>query len=417
MRALIVTSEAPPTVSGISRTVGRLAEGLRARGHVIDTVSSTEIPRIVFGEVRLSSFAIHWPEVRRKLRQYDVVNLHGPVPTLSDVFLAMTRFTRRSSRTPVLYTHHSAIEIEGMLKATDVYNGLHRWLSHVADRTVTTSRFYRDSLFAPSARNVSVIPWGVDPVPGSSRRALREPGQPLRVLFVGQMRPYKGVDVLLDAVIGRDDLRLTLVGAGPDLEKHERTVRSRGAENVHFLGRVSDAELDRAYQENDVIVLPSVTRAEAFGLVVLEGMVRGLVPVVSELPGVRDVAEGAGVVVPPRDAAALRRALVELAADPSTVALLHQRSLERAAELSWDSTIDAYEALMLELAAEKTDHRLIDVRDGRTAHVLPRQVLRGSTGARRRVSRTRVVPGVAVSTSEAATLEALVDPPPVEPVA
>jgi len=381
VRILIVTSEAPPIVSGISRCVGRLADGLRARGHEVDVLSSVQMRRLVLGEVRLSSFALHWPRVAARMRRYDVVNLHGPVPTLSDVFLMLHGLRRRAGRTPVVYTHHSAIELEGFEIASDLYNVVHKWLTRAADIVLTTSSFYRDTLFSPSRRPARVVPWGVDPVldPVRDRPATpHRPADDLEVLFVGQMRPYKGVGVLLDAVQDVEGVNLTLVGSGPELPLYRSIVAERGAANVRFRGRVDDEELARAYGEADVVVLPSLTRAEAFGLVVLEGMANGDVPVVSDLPGVRDLATGPGLVVPPHDAGALRDALVRLADDPDELHRRQRAALVRATELSWDACIDGYERALRE-AVEERDGGSADGGSGGAAHEVPA----AGSGARR----------------------------------
>ena len=66
-------------------------------------------------------------------------------------------------------------------------------------------------------------------------------------------------------------------------------------------------------------MLPSTNRREAFGLVLLEGMAAGCVPVASDLPGVRDLARSNGLLVAPGDAQDLRWALQALAARPDTV--------------------------------------------------------------------------------------------------
>lgn len=182
---------------------------------------------------------------------------------------------------------------------------------------------------------------GGGPIPRRRCGVPSGPG-PLRVLFVGQMRPYKGVDVLLRAVAGLDGIDLTLVGAGPQLAEYQTRASRLGVSAARFVGRLSDAALTAEYARNDVIVLPSLNRAEAFGLVLLEGMAAGCVPVASDLPGVRDVAEPTGVVVPPGDAGALRRELAALAADRDRVLRLQEESEALAARLSWDSCVDAY---------------------------------------------------------------------------
>lgn len=344
LNVLVLTSEAPPIVSGISRCVDRLTQGLRKRGHNVDVLSSVQIPRVAVGECRLSSLALCWPDIARRLRDYDVINLHGPVPTMSDVFLLLAGARRR---VPIVYTHHSAIEIRGVERICRAYNRAHRRLARRADLILATSQHYATTELVAGGPPTRVVPWGTDVRPAVERPS-RE--GPLRVLFVGQMRTYKGLEWLLPAVAGRPELVLTLVGDGPRRRIYEQTAARLGADNVRFLGRVPDEVLHAEYDASDVIVLPSVTKAEAFGLVVLEGMAAGCVPVVSDLPGVRDVVAEAGVVVPPRDAAALRTALLELVADDARRADLARLARKRAEGLGWDACVDAYEDALLEVA-------------------------------------------------------------------
>lgn len=337
LKILVVTSEAPPIVSGISRCVDRLTTGLRDRGHRVDVLSSVQIPRLVLGEWRFSALAAYWRGIARTLDDYDVINLHGPVPTMSDVFLMLAGARRRK---PIVYTHHSALQIRGLEGACAVYNWVHRMLSGRADMILTTSNHYAQLESRPEGPPVRIVPWGVDVRP----QPLKVRGdRPLRVLFVGQMRGYKGLEWLLPAVAGRPEIELSLIGDGPNRSDYEELATTLRAENVRFLGRVTDAQLHAAYDRSDVIVLPSVTQAEAFGLVTLEGMAAGCVPVVSDLPGVRDVVTGVGMVVPPRDAAGLRAALLKLADDVPLRKQLARKARLRAEGLSWDACVERYE--------------------------------------------------------------------------
>jgi glycosyltransferase involved in cell wall biosynthesis len=346
---LLVTSEAPPIVSGISRCVDRLTEGLRANGNRVDVLSSVQIPRLCLGEYRFSALLAYWRHISAMLNDYDVVNLHGPVPTMSDVFLLLAGARRR---TPIVYTHHSALAVRGAETLCRVYNVLHRFLSGRADTILTTSQHYADSESRGANRPpVQVVPWGVDVRPA----ALKSTAGPLKILFVGQMRPYKGLEWLIPAVAGQDGLELTLVGDGAHRADYETL--AEGAANVRFLGRVSDADLHAEYDRNDVVVLPSVTKAEAFGLVTLEGMAAGCVPVVSDLPGVRDLVEGVGHVVPTRDAEALRTTFLELAADRTALRALGRKARAKAETLSWGACVDRYEAALRSVVAARTEAR------------------------------------------------------------
>jgi glycosyltransferase involved in cell wall biosynthesis len=352
LRVLIVVSEAPPIISGVSRCVEKVVQGLRARGASVDILSSNEFRRWTFGEARISSFVRHWPAISRGLDEYDVVNLHGPAPTMSDAFLALFG-RRRSARRPALvYTHHSSIDIDGFRPLCSVYNSLTSRLSSIADRVIVTTPSYEQMVRRPDSPPFDIIPWGVDTSDGPLGR--RPSSGPLRVLFVGQLRPYKGVSVLIDAVAGQADLSLTIVGQGPLADMHRRHAATSAKENVSFVGTVSDKELSRLYLEHDVVVLPSTTNAEAFGLVLLEDMAAGCVPVASDLPGVRDVAGPTGVLVPPRDIAALRASLLSLASDRSRLERLGEASRRLALAQPWESVADAY-LLAFEDAIQERD--------------------------------------------------------------
>lgn len=352
MRVLIVVSEAPPIVSGVSRCVDRLVRGLEAAGNDVDVLSSNEIRRWRFGEVRLSSFLARWPSISRRLNEYDIVNLHGPAPTMSDAFLALFRLRQTSTQPILVYTHHSDIDIDGARPLCAAYNAMTAQLARLPDRTVVTTTSYADRIRRSDGQAIDIVPWGVDTEPHVGRRRTRTDA-PLRVLFVGQLRPYKGVPVLIDAVAGQPDVTLTIVGDGPDAAKLRAQVATSGADNIAFAGSVSDEALKQMYADHDVITLPSTTRAEAFGLVLLEGMAAGCVPVASDLPGVRDVAGPTGALVEPGSVDSLRAALVGLAADRDRLWHLGERSRRRAEELPWGDVAVSYQRIFEDALSEK----------------------------------------------------------------
>jgi rhamnosyl/mannosyltransferase len=318
-----------------------IARGLEAEGHSVDVLSSNEIRRWTLGEARISSFLGHWPTISRDLDRYDVINLHGPAPTMSDAFLALFKARRSQHRPALVYTHHSSIDIDGLGPFCRLYDRMTARLSSLADRVIVTSASYADIVRRPDSPPIDVIPWGTDRDALRGQQRVPSAG-PLRVLFVGQLRPYKGVSLLIEAVAGQPDIRLTIAGDGPLAGTHRREAANAGANNIRFTGRIPDDELAELYHRNDVIVLPSTTRAEAFGLVLLEGMIAGCVPVASDLPGVRDVAGPTGLLVPPGDAAGLRRALLSLAANRGRLSALSEASRRQAISQPWDGVSRAY---------------------------------------------------------------------------
>ncbi len=103
---------------------------------------------------------------------------------------------------------------------------------------------------------------------------------------------------------------------------------------MRFHGRVDDAELAARYRGADVFCAPSLGR-ESFGMVLLEAMAAGCPVVASALPGYAEATDGAALLVPPGDAAALASALLQAGRDGSLRADLVRRGRARAAALSW----------------------------------------------------------------------------------
>ena len=121
--------------------------------------------------------------------------------------------------------------------------------------------------------------------------------------------------VLLEAISHIPNIKAKLIGDGDLRSSYESLARKLSiSDRVSFLGKLSSEELPAAYQSSDVLVLPSLSGAEAFGLVALEAQSSGIPVIASDLPGVRTVvADGeSGILVPPVDAEALKEAILRL---------------------------------------------------------------------------------------------------------
>ena len=117
-------------------------------------------------------------------------------------------------------------------------------------------------------------------------------------------------------------------------------------DHVQFLGNVPHAQLPDYYRNADLFVFPSVSRAEAFGLVVLEAMASGLPVIVSNLPGVRTLVEEGvnGFKVPVNDPQTLAQRIRELMEDKSLCSNMGQKSREKVLEsYAWDKAISRIE--------------------------------------------------------------------------
>jgi len=112
-------------------------------------------------------------------------------------------------------------------------------------------------------------------------------GDRLAIAFIGRLVPYKGADVLIEAVAayrGRLNIEVLIVGDGPQRKELEETVRRKGLwKSVKFAGWVEQRDMASTLAGYHVLALPSVR--EFGGGVVLEAMSMGLVPIVANYGG------------------------------------------------------------------------------------------------------------------------------------
>jgi len=342
MKILLVISEAPPVKSGISRLAEWLIKGLPRYGHQVHTLSYQDIGCLQRHELRLTTMLLHIPRLRRRIADYDMVHLHGPAPTFSDVFLLGCGWGR-GERPRLIYTHHYPIALPGLGLPCRLCNWLTMKWANLADHvTATTPSYARIISRHVPPRRVSVVPSGVDydRFAGPWQKA-----DTYTILFVGQMRATKGLQVLLRAFQGIEGARLDIVGTSQAEPKYRKLARDLRLRNVTFHGQVSDERLAALYGRAHVLVLPAITPGEAFGVVQLEAMAAGCVSVASHLPGVVDVAGDVGFTFPPGDVKALRRLLIYLRDHPEVRAEHARRGPDWARRFTWDHTVRLYEGL------------------------------------------------------------------------
>ncbi len=189
---------------------------------------------------------------------------------------------------------------------------------HSVDRIVAASPNYfsTSDVLRQYREKTRVITYGLDkdgyPKPATQRlEHWREKLGPRFFLFVGVMRYYKGLHILLDALQGTD-YPVVIVGAGPLQAELYAQAAALGLRNVHFLGRVDDEDKVALLQLSYAMVFPSHLRSEAFGISLLEGAMYGKPMISSEIgtgTSYINIHGETGLVVPPSQPAAFRQAM------------------------------------------------------------------------------------------------------------
>lgn len=239
----------------------------------------------------------------------DLVHIHMPNPGAALAFL-ISEHTGE-----VVLTHHAdTVGRQVLRRFSDPFV---RRLMRRASRIIVTSTRYLESSseLMPFRDKCRVVPLGInvrDAVCTNTEttQKLRQQFGDRLILAVGRLVPYKGFDVLIRAM-KNVDARLLLIGAGPQYDALARLAASEGVERkIAMLGRVED--IRPYFAAASFFVLPSVTRAEAFGIVQLEAMAAGLPVINTNIDsGVPEVCvDGVtGITVPPRDTTALSEAM------------------------------------------------------------------------------------------------------------
>jgi len=294
-------------------------------------------------------------QLARMARDADVVHYHFPWP-----FMDLAHFLARVNKPSVVTYHSDIVRQKALLR---LYEPLqHRFLQSVDTIVATSPNYLGSSAVLDRYRDKTrVITFGLDkssyPEPDQARLDhWRAKVGPKFFLFVGVLRYYKGLHILLDAVAGTN-YPVVIVGAGPIEQELKDHAERLGLKNVMFVGRVDDLDKVALLKLCYAVAFPSHLRSEAFGISLLEGAMFGKPMISSEIgTGTTyiNIHQQTGLVVPPSDHEALREAMRTLWDNP----VLAQEMGRRAEARYWqqftaEQMADNYASLYQEVVARR----------------------------------------------------------------
>lgn len=319
MKILFSSYAYAPSVGGIETVSALLAREFITAGHelvlVTETPGTSSEPFPIIRNPKLS-------QLREQLRWCDVVfqnniSLRHLIPALA-------------IRKPLLLVHQTWMR--NTAGAVGWNNRLKRALVPRV-KNVAISKAIAAEIAAPS----EIIGNPYDDRTFKLRSDLPRDGE---VVFAGRLVSDKGADLLLRAlaILQKPKPSLTIVGHGPE-EEHLRKLANELDVNVTFAGMKSGDDLARILNRHQIIAIPSRWR-EPFGVVALEGIACGCVPVGSEQGGLREAIGNCGLTFANGDAESLANRLQELLTDsalrerlrdaaPEHLKLFHASSVAR----------------------------------------------------------------------------------------
>ncbi|QIA52005.1 glycosyltransferase [Pantoea agglomerans] len=352
----------PDTFGGIEQVIYQLAEGGAKQGiestvfvHSPDfeakvtTLDGHHINRVkTLCEVASTPFSFAAiKEFKSLAENADIVHYHFPYP-----FMDFMHFASAIKKPSVVSYHSDIVKQKVLLR---LYTPLmNRFLSSV-DRIVAASPNYVESspVLQQFKDKVEVIPYGLD-------KQFYQNNDPAVLqkwqtrfpdgffLFIGTFRYYKGLHILIEAA-KNSRYPIVVVGAGPIEAELKSQAQQLGVNNIHFLGALEDSEKSALLQLCTCLVFPSHLRSEAFGISLLEGALYSK-PLISSEIGTGttfiNIDRVTGLVVPPSDPAALRRAMDEIWQNPELATTYGAAALARFEALfTADRMIQSYTKL------------------------------------------------------------------------
>jgi phosphatidyl-myo-inositol alpha-mannosyltransferase len=301
-------------------------------GRSVIVPANASLPNIILSPQSMLRMRRIWEEER-----FDVVHVHEPLaPVLSAFALA-------TAPCPIVVTCHAAGERLGWYPIGKVFWGV---VAKRIDQRIAVSDSARRAAEPYVGGPMEVIPNGIDLPP-----AVDPGGRSGNVVFIGRNEPRKGLPVLLRAwprVHEKTRARLRLVGADPLSVRWLARRQGFSLEGIDLLGGLSEEELTAELQAASLLAAPSLG-GESFGMVLTRAFACATPAVASDIDGYREVmTPGTGITVPPGDADALGRGLVELLENESRRVELG-REARRVVEqnYAWDDIarrlLDVYE--------------------------------------------------------------------------
>lgn len=347
MKILIYSHYFLPSVGGVEHLVETLARGFAAKGYRVCIATAT-------AAATFDDNALPYPVVRRPglaalvrlIREHEVVHLAGPA--------LLPMFLGHVMRKPVIVEHHvyQAICPNGLLRYEPnrtvcpghFQAGRHReclrcnaglgwwrsfrmwsmgfprlWLCRHVATNVAVTEHVRRRLQLPHSL---VIYYGTAMAPAAEHRSpvSRQDDSPPCFAYVGRFVSEKGLPVLIEAAaqLKRRGLafRLKFIGDGPERARLETAVKTNGMQDrTTFTGMLGPEALRRETADVKALVMPSVWE-ETAGMAAIEHMARGRPVVASDIGGLGEVVNGAGLKFPPGNASALARCLRRIVEDP-----------------------------------------------------------------------------------------------------
>ncbi|MBK5000525.1 glycosyltransferase family 1 protein [Pseudomonas sp. S31] len=367
LRITLVSETFPPEINGVANTLGRLGDGLRLRGHLVEIVRPRQpgetpvhddpqmmlcrgwalpgYPGLQWGEVSMHKLLRRW---RRQRPDVLYIATEGPLG------LSALRAARRLGIAVVSGFHTNFPQYCGQYGLGLLARLLTHYLRWFHRRTVATlvpSQSQRLELERRGFERLALLARGVDAClfnPARRSQALRQAWglgpDDIAVMQVGRLAAEKNLGLLHPTMSALHNaypgkrLRLVVVGDGP-----QRSALEQQLPQALFCGARRGEDLAEHYASGDLFLFPSLT--ETFGNVVLEAMASGLAVVAyDEAAAAQHIRHGhSGALAMPGDQAGFIDAACWLLEESETLRRVRLNARQHASRQGWPAIVEQFE--------------------------------------------------------------------------
>ncbi len=363
----LISETFPPEINGVANTLGRLCDGLRARGHQVELVRPRQpgdpqrsedeslllcrgwplpgYPGLQWGQSSMHKLLRRW-----KRQRPDVLY----IATEGPLGLSALRAARRLGISVVSGFHTNFQQYTsqyGLGLLTRMLTHYLRWFHNRSALTLVPSVSQRLELERRHFERLALLSRGVDSQlfhPSKRMNALREQWglgeRDIAVIHVGRLAPEKNLGLLkrsfdtLRSSYPQRNLKLIVVGDGP-----QRLALEKELPEAIFCGAQRGEALAAHYASGDLFVFPSLT--ETFGNVVLEALASGLgVVAYDQAAAAQHIRHGYnGVLAMPGDEQAFCEAAAWLLEEDETLRCVRLNARQHASRQGWPAVIEQFE--------------------------------------------------------------------------
>lgn len=271
-------------------------------------------------------------EFKKHAQWADVIHFHYPWPVAD-----LCNFLYPTQHKIKVLTYHSDIVVKKSLYL--LYKPLERRFLRDMDVIVATSENYAHNshnLKNLSQEKLKIIPIGINAEPRGTDDFVENKRKFSFIdekyfLFVGVLRYYKGVDILLKALQNKE-LRVVIAGGGIEFANYKALADKLHLKNIYFLGEVTEQEKHELFKHAYAFVFPSNQRSEAFGIGLVEASSYALPLITCEIgtgTSFINLHEKTGLVVKPNDVRALCEAMQTIWTNPELAEKFGKNARER----------------------------------------------------------------------------------------